>query len=312
MATASAFVPTPEQLHELNEVPQGLYELTLPAAIHLREHGLEAKAQAREHCGNFGVLEACKEGHVHQIVITCHQKYCPFCGPRRSIEALERWYAAHPYLRERKNFLYFDLWRDYPVLPTREEVDKFVADVQAGADIADEGRVAGTGAVVNIVAHILVNSTGDNAGFRLRAKFLWWGDFKPGSIHLWPTLRSSQHVMPASSFHHILERLMDQEIPIDPADQAQFEFLFNNFRNLRCFGGFVRAKDDAPTSAILPEVSEELFPMEGIQEITPTKTPPRKCKKCGSPIVRRSQRCRVNISNDERAVLTWYDLPQEE
>jgi len=334
--TASQFqratAPEPsydEMMAALDAETQQVPDLKNPAAIHLAEHGLMAKAIARENCSKYCIFDRCDgsisprgDRHAHPVYITCHQRYCKYCGPRRMREAMENWYASHPYLRKRHNFLYFEISRDYQGIPDAEEVSWFNSDVLTFADVAEEGRIPGTGAVWNTVIRRLVDGM-----YRLTAKFIWWGNWDKDVYYegcWWDTMTNvTMQVVPACSFDAALKQVFDQEIPDDPVLSAHYEMAVQDVRTAHCAGGFVRAKEGTPAdskadSKGLPDISEELFPTTDCignysTKSTPntaltTPKPHKGCKTCGAPITQRSGKVSVDITPAEIDALTWYDI----
>ena len=321
--TITAFDPTTA----LNSETQSVPELKNPAAIHLASHGLWAKAIDRENCSKFCLLERCDGSvspaghtHVHPIYITCRQRYCKYCGQRRQRESLERWYAGHPYLRKRNNFLYFEISRDFDGIPFPQLVEYFNDDVLEFADIAQQGRIAGTGGIWNtVIRHI----EGDR--HRLVAKFIWWGDWDKDEAYeltWWGSMtKVTMQVIPPCSFDAALKQVFDQEIPDDPIKSAHYEMAIQDVRTTHAAGGFVRAKEGTPADPKqlpgIDDISEELFPTtellgnNSIKNVvnshsTSPKTS-RGCQTCGAPIVQRSEKVSVDISPSDFDKLKWFD-----
>lgn len=313
----------------LDAETQSIPEFKNPGALHLFNAGLHSKAIDREHCSKYGILEECSgkvspigQKHRNMVYLTCHQRYCKYCAPAIMRKNLAHWYESHPYLRRRHNFAQIFLVRDFDRLPTGEDFDDFNAAILAGADLAGNGPQPGTGAVWNSnIRHLWEPKDGKHLssglvskGYRLEAKFIWWGDFQPHNH--FENIHAELKIIPAQSFDLCMKDLMEYDIPSDPIDCAQFELIVHGRRTLRSAGGFVRAKNVTPEA--LPDISEELFPTgtgvgNSSQESTPSEgstsqKPPKPCHVCGADIVRRSGKVSVDATPEELEQVSWYDI----
>jgi hypothetical protein len=305
------------------------YDFKNPAAKHMATHdGFFQHALHLENCYKYMNIELCEgkssprgDKHASFIHITCQQRYCKYCGPARVRDAIARWYANHPYLRKRKDFLYFEISRDFECLPDSEELKWFNGEILTFADIAEKGRIAGTGAIWNTVIRRLPDGNDGNPKYRFVAKFIWYGDYDDyvGYECWWETMSNiNMSVVPICSFDTALREMFNQEMPEDPIDAANFETMVSGQRTIHSAGGFVRAKNDTPEQPEnneFTDISEELFPTAEVlgnysSNLAPNEPkPPRTCHVCGDRMAWRSDCVPADTTEDQFPTLNWYPIP---
>jgi hypothetical protein len=247
-------------------------------ALRLLSYSLTAKARALEDCETYCYVMRCPNGHTWPVSITCHQRFCPHCHERITMQLIKKYEAidigAEP-------FLLVEI--SWPGNLCRGAVQVFNSHIGKGFKALERSSTGPIGTVWNTVPSL----------GRLTAYLLLWGDDVQSFERYraaWPMMNVRVSSRPAHQFQASLHQIFDHAPSKDPLFRADCEYFFHGRRSVHTMGTLHMRERSPLESATSPGDPDELFPSEQETGNNSGSDYPHKCPQCHLPASGISQR----------------------